>query len=270
MSLFERLAGIVGSFFQIGGPGGPALKNNSGAVEARNAADNAFAVFRVATPVGDNDAATKQYVDTSSFVFSVSLQFNGGSSLPANTSTEQFYVVTTTGVNANIGDLIWDDGSNVGTAIVLAARIGRLIGTTTAFVGGTISLLAQTLYQWSGSAWVAVTAVPGGGVNEIRFAINNTASQTSATSIPANAYVLSSEVEITTPYSPGATIKVGQSGTTDLLQATADVVATVADTYSAPQDTAWGASALPVLVTVAGSPAAGAGFVVVRYVTPNL
>ncbi len=63
MSLYSRIAGIVGTFLQIGGPAGPGLNANAGALETRNAANSAFAVHRGATPVGANDLATKAYVD---------------------------------------------------------------------------------------------------------------------------------------------------------------------------------------------------------------
>jgi hypothetical protein len=56
MSLFTRLFGTVGSFFQIGGPGGPGWNNNEGALEAKNSANSALVVARVAEPIGANDA----------------------------------------------------------------------------------------------------------------------------------------------------------------------------------------------------------------------
>jgi len=61
-NVFQKLNGIVNALFQIG-TGGPNLKSNSGALEARNAADSAYAIARGATPVGANDLTTKAYVD---------------------------------------------------------------------------------------------------------------------------------------------------------------------------------------------------------------
>lgn len=58
MGLFSRIAGVVASFFQVGGPGGPGLNANGAALEARNSTNAAFATFRGgligATP-GNND-----------------------------------------------------------------------------------------------------------------------------------------------------------------------------------------------------------------------
>jgi hypothetical protein len=176
MSLYQRLAGIVGSFFQIGGPNGPGLNNNAGAVEARNAANSAMAVVRGATPVGPTDLTTKAYVD--------------------------------------------------------------------AFV-------------------------PAGAVLDIDIAVGTAATTSSVTSIPANAIILNATFKPTTPYTAGATVSIGQTGAVALLQATDDNVPQSANEYSAPQRTAWGVAALPVLVTIGGAPAAGAGVVNVQYSLPN-
>lgn len=270
MSLFSKIRGTLETIFQLGGPTGPNLKNNSGAVEARNSADSAFAVMRAASPVGDNDVANKTYVDTLAFRTVVAAQFNGNNALPSNTSTEQFYVVTTTGANATIGQLLWDDGSGSGTVTVLAAA-SRAIITAAAFSGGTITLAASSEYYWNGSAWALIgpQSATSGVVRMIRFAITNAASQSSATSIPANAFVREAWLEVTTPYSAGGTIAIGQTGTTNLLMGTGDNTPQTAGTYQLMQDTAWGASALAVLVTVGGSPAVGVGAVVVTYAVPD-
>jgi hypothetical protein len=63
MATFQDLLGTFQAFFHIGGSAGPRLKDNSGALESRNAADNAFVVHRVADPVGADDAVTKRALD---------------------------------------------------------------------------------------------------------------------------------------------------------------------------------------------------------------
>jgi hypothetical protein len=270
MSLWKKLRGTIETAWQLG-LGGPNLKNNAGAIEGRNAGDSAFAVVRGGAPVGDNDLTTKLYVDTIASPTIVTAQANGGSALPANTGVEHFIVVSTSGVNANIGQLLWDDGSGVGTVQVLAAA-ARMIVTTVALSGGTVTFKADTPYVWdvAGSTWVnAGPSGISGAVREIRFAITNAASQSSAATIPANAIIVEAELDITTPYSGGATITVGQTGTPALLQATTDNLATAAGDYGVPLDLAWGAAALAVLITVAGAPAAGAGFAIVRYCLPD-
>lgn len=54
MSFWDDIRGIVGSLFQLG-LSGPNLKNNSGAIEARNAADSAFVNARGLAAVAAND-----------------------------------------------------------------------------------------------------------------------------------------------------------------------------------------------------------------------
>lgn len=271
MSLWSKIKGTIETIFQIG-LGGPNVKASSGAVELRNSADSGYAIGRGASPVGMNDFTTKQYVDTINKPIVIASQFDGNNALPANSGTEGFYIVTTTGANATIGQLLFDDGSSSGTTTVLAALEGRTVFTAAAFSGGTITLLANSFYVWDAgtSAWL-LEASPaiGGAVREIRYTVSNSATQDSATQIPANAVVVAAELIVTTPFSGGATVSIGQAGSVSLLQATSDNLATVAGSYQVMQDTAWGGSALAVRTTVGGAPAAGAGRVCVRYTVPN-
>lgn len=108
----------------------------------------------------------------------------------------------------------------------------------------------------------------GGAIREVRFAIGTGAAQNSATTIPANAQIVDAELSVTTPYSAGATLAVGQTGSTSLLMGTTDSAPQTANRYAVDQDTAWGATPRTVLVTVGGGPAAGAGVCIVRYTTP--
>jgi hypothetical protein len=272
MSLWSKIRGTIETAFQLG-LGGPNLKNNAGAIEARNAGDSAFAVVRGALPVGDNDLVTKTYADTLATRSIVTAQISGAVALPANTGVEHFIVVSTTGGTGTIGQLYWDDGSGVGTVQVIPATSGSMILVTVVLTGGTVSFKADTLYMWDATAvaWVPASgAGASGSMRVIRMPITNAASQSSVTTIPANAVVEDTRVEITTPYSGGATITVGQTGSAALLQGTGDNLPTVAGMYETPQDVAWGASALAVLVTVAGAPAAGAGFVIVQYAVADV
>jgi hypothetical protein len=269
MSLFSKIRGTIETIFQIG-LGGPQVKNNAGAIEARNAGDSAFAVARAATPVGDNDLTTKAYVDKmASKPIPAALQFNGNSALPSNSATEQWYVVTTSGANATIGQLLWDDGSNVGTVAVIPAANGNTIVTEAAFSGGTITLAANQMYVWTGTVWLDIAPSVAGATYMIRLPITNAASQSSATQIPANAIIYDARLDVTTPYSGGATISLGITGTVALFMGTTDNQATVAGLYQVMQDTSVGGAAAALLVTVAGAPAAGVGAAIVLYSVPN-
>jgi hypothetical protein len=271
MAVFSKIRGTIETIFQLGLTG-PNLKANAGVVEARNSGDSAFALVRGATPVGNNDLATRAFVIQLTARTIVSAQFDGNNALPANTATEHFEVVTTTGANASIGQLIYDDGTAVGTATVLTAVDSRLIITTMAFTGGTISLKAESLYTWdtTSSAWLnAGGSQQSGAVRVIRYAVTNAATQDSTSQIPANAVVIRARLNVTVPYSGGTTISLGQPGSLSLLQTTTDNRPTVADIYEVPQETAWGGVAAVVRMTVIGAPAAGAGFVLVEYSVPD-
>ena len=60
---FENINGLIGSSFQFTNGAGPQLKNSSGVIEARNTADDAYAIVRTATAVNNNDALTKAQFD---------------------------------------------------------------------------------------------------------------------------------------------------------------------------------------------------------------
>jgi hypothetical protein len=177
MSLWLKLRGTIETIVQIG-LGGPNLKNNAGAIEARNATDTGFAIARGATPIAANDLVTKAYADA--------------------------------------GDL----------------------GV-------------------------------GGGVQEIRVAVA-LATVSSVAGIPIGAIVVDAELDVTTLYSGGATISLGQAGAVAEFQATTDNLPQALGLYQVHQDTA-AASTNPLLVTVAGAPAAGAAQAIIRYVvTPQV
>lgn len=272
MSLWSKIKGTIESTFQLG-LGGPVLKNASGAVEARNSADTGYAIVRGATPVGDDDLTTKMYVGTVAAPIIVTGQWDGGVALTNNTVTRRYYVVTTTGGVASIGQLIWDNGLNDGLPLTVVAASARMIVTTVALSGGTVTFKADSPYIWDtdGSAWVAAgPSGVSGAIREIRMALTFAATQTSVAKIPANAIVTEATLDIGTGFSPGTTMTIGRVGSLALLQATSDNLATVVGVYQSMQDTSWGVTELEVVVTVGGViPVAGAGFCIVKYTMPD-
>ena len=95
-------------------------------------------------------------------------------------------------------------------------------------------------------------------------------SQVSSFQIPSNSVIHSIHLIIDTPYSTGSAIQIGRTGAPNLLMDVDDndaAGADVGDIYECDQNTEWGATRLPVLVTVTGPPISGAGAVVVIYST---
>ena len=279
MGLFKNLRGTLESFFNIGGPTGPALKDNSGVIQARNFDDTAYARVQGASPTDDNDLVTKKYADTLSKPLIVARQADTSVALPTNTASRGLVVVTTAGTGAAIGDLLFDDGSGSGNMEILTAVNGRTIATTVALTGGTVEFEADSIYLWdsdgsSGSVqWVKIGDVGAvtGAERLIRFAIG-TATVDSSTTIPANARILRCDVDITTAYNGGATISIGVAGgTVDLIQTTSDnnpQAGGVPNTYAKEQDTAWGGSTAAVRATLTGA-SSGVGVVRVFYSQAN-
>lgn len=99
-----------------------------------------------------------------------------------------------------------------------------------------------------------------------------TASTTSVDSLPANAVITECTVQITTTYSGGTTISVGQSGgSATLFQLTTDNLPTTTvlpSFYTVNQLTTAAGAPATVSVTIGGAPGAGVGVVIVKYSEP--
>jgi hypothetical protein len=63
MDVRSKIRGVIGPAFQLG-LRGPNLINSPGIVEVRDASGASLAIARGAYPIGDDDLATKYYVDT--------------------------------------------------------------------------------------------------------------------------------------------------------------------------------------------------------------
>jgi len=264
----KKLRGTIETIFRLG-LAGPQIKNNSGVIEIRNAADDGYAVVRGGLPVAANDFVIKSYADALQKPFIVSRQADCTAALPTNTGTAGYVLVTTAGTGAVIGDLLIDDGSSSGDMTISTAIEGRPIGVTDALTGGTIEVDADSIYIWDtdGSAWVKIgdLSTIQNAKCVIRMVIGTDATYSSTKLIPANARGLKASLEVGTPYSATTTISIGYSGAETALMATTDNNAEVADTYIVEQDTAWDSSDAAVLVTIANTPAAGAGVVLIEY-----
>ena len=61
--MWKKIVGIIGSSLAWGFSGFQ-LKDTSGVAEFRNSGDTDYAIVRCDSPVGNDDAATKEYVDS--------------------------------------------------------------------------------------------------------------------------------------------------------------------------------------------------------------
>lgn len=275
MSLFSQLLGTLSNFFQIGGPNGAGF-NDAGAtaIEAKDPTNTTFVVLRAAGPVARNDVTTKTYTDTlANKPVPGTLAWDGNVALPANSAAERWYVVTTSGAFATVGELLWDDGSGVGTVTIIPAVTGNTVVTVGALAGAT-PLAATSLYVWNGATWVLISAsspTPAGVTSMIRVPIA-LVNVISVTIMPVGTIIYDAFLDITTPYSPGATISLGTPAQPTEFQLVTDNVPQVADLYQKTQDSSITAVVGPQAfqVTIAGAPAAGAGFAYILYASaPN-
>lgn len=110
--------------------------------------------------------------------------------------------------------------------------------------------------------------VPG-VIRTLLITVARAATTDSTLLLPAGSYVHSCQLKLTTPYSLGATISIGQVGSVSLFQATTDnnPQGTANDIYEVDQLTS--ASNAIVRVTIGGAPAVGASQVLIKYSIPN-
>jgi len=107
-----------------------------------------------------------------------------------------------------------------------------------------------------------------GAIRTIKFSVGTTTASSTST-VPANAIVLDCIVSVTTAYTAGATISVGNTTDASLIQTTSDNDPQTVGVYSKEQITDWGASALTVQATISGTPTEGAADIIVLYSEPN-
>ena len=111
--------------------------------------------FAVSDATGPDGSGNAERTIVYALGYSCFQQFNGNNVLPANSTTRQFYAVTTTGANATIGELLYDNGTGVGTTVVVPATSGlyMVAAGTASFTGGTQSFTLGHAYTWNGGAW---------------------------------------------------------------------------------------------------------------------
>ena len=275
MGIFQKLSGIIGSTFQIGGTSGPILKNNSGAVEAKNAADSAFVPVNAGTPTawGNNAVVTATMLQKA---FIVGAEFDGASP-PSNSGTVQYLLCTTTGGAYTAGDLAFDNGTSTGTVSRIAATNGMVVSVTAPLNTGALTVDPGVQVWFSGSFTPLLTGYSGIAKSilvDFTDADFGAGTKSSTATIPANATILNTRVQVLNggAFSAG-TVAVGHSSTAALLQATTDNDLTTSGLYIVEGTTTnadWGASALAVQLSFTGSPTAGAsGRAIVTYSTPD-
>lgn len=258
------LAG-VGSNVQLG-KGGPRVKNNAGVVEVKNAADNAFVVFRVADPVGDNDAVNLKTLRTKSQV-TVSAQIDGNS--PPATTNGIVAVVTTAGGTYSLNQLYYGVG---GVWELIAVPDGLVVTMASTFSGGTVTFDGDHVYSWDATGGSFVKIGPAAAETRnlktyrTNLVFNSAGTVNIGSALPTNATVSKILVNVTQAFnSPTATVSFGVTGQLAELGATTESDLATVGVYVIDCFKTYASNEQLLATYVAGGATAGAAAVEVHY-----
>lgn len=269
LPIIKKLDGTSGSKFLVGSVN---IKDSTGVAEVRNAGDTDYGVLRAKSIQASNklnDVAT--LIDVMDKV--IQFSFDGASAPAAGTNTNKFGFCHTTGGSYTANDVVYDDGDSL---IKLPRDVVKLIVTTSA-VSGTVSLDANGIYGWNGSAYELKGdggATDAGKILNVKVAWNFEDSTVDSTaSIPSGADVIKTVVYVTTALNgtaPKLNIKVNGSTPLTIL-ADDDFNVGVAKQYTSEEEFSVSSdNAGVVRVTVTPSTSdAGEGYVRVFYTTAH-
>lgn len=255
----------VGSNVQLG-KGGPRVKNNAGAIEARNAADNAYAVFRVGDCVGLDDAVNKRYLETRANVI-VTGQIDGNA--PAAVASGVTYLCTTTGGTYTAGRLYFGENA-VWNEII--PQEGLTISVTDALSGGTLTFAADHRYLFDADSglWVDIGPAPAETklIKAVRatLAFNSAGTFNIGSALPTNATVSKIIVSATQAFNgTSPTVTFGVAGQVAELGAANESDLTTTGVYVIDCFKTYVSNEQLIATYVAGGSSAGAASIEVHY-----
>jgi hypothetical protein len=281
MAWFSDFKGTMQQLLGIGGPTGIKLKHNSGKLEAKNAADNAFITTRVAKIASSsttvNDVPT--LLDLKGRMAVVEFAFDGATPTTPGANTDKFGFVHTTGGSYTAGQIVYDDGAAL---VVLPTDVVKHL-TTALAVTGTISFINNGIYAWDAGSWVLKgdgNSTSEGNVRMIEVAYTHAdTTKSSTTSLATGARVVKIANNVTTAFAGGTgtrTLQVEIDGTTidTTILATTDCDINTADTYikdaiTVIDGTVVEPGVIKLTVAVPSGHSAGVGSLQVYYTSPN-
>lgn len=123
-------------------------------------------------------------------------------------------------------------------------------------------------HYYTGAVWLELAGTAA-GVREIRMPIDFSAAVfDSAQLFPATARIVTAQIKVDSAFNLGTTATLGTAAAPAAFQSAAQNAMTAPGLYSIGQDTASG-GAVAFRCTIAGAPAAGAGFAIVFYSVPE-
>lgn len=270
MGYIRNMIGVVHDYIMIGSLG-PRLKNNSGKIEARNNADDAYTQLVVADASANMEAMNLESVWQSWRYIPVAAGANCSSAIPNNTAARRILVVSVAGDSAVVGDLLFDNGLNDAAKMtIIPKRDGQMIVPLANVTA--LSLIARNGYLWDDTDAAWELAFDGGsnavgGVNWMSLAVT-TSTATHTANIPANSRIVLAIVDIGAAYNVETTYNVGIGSDTDLFFPNSLLTGkTTVNTFENPQYTTIGATATPLVATLANA-TSGASTVFIMYTNP--
>lgn len=269
--LLSNIWGTIQALFRIGGTSGINIKHNSGAVEFRNTADNAFVTARALQIASSNTMADiPTLLDLYGLNPLIEFSFTGASAPSPNSNAGKFGFAHTTGGSYTAGDVVYDNGS----ALVKLYTVKALMTTTS--ITGTISLVANGSYAKEGSSFVLKgdgSGVTTGIVKAIELSYTKDSTTVdSTTSIPNGSRVVRVENVVATPFNgtaPTLAVTVNGSSPLSILGTSGSDLKTAAQYEDLEVKEVGATNEGVVRATVTSdSSSAGAGKVFVFFVTP--
>ncbi len=266
----------MGSLFGIGGADGINIKESSGVVELRNAADSAFAAgraLRLQAGATVNDIATA--IDIQGAVPNIDFGFAGGSPPSPGDNETLFGFCHTSGGLYTAGDVVYDDGTTTLSSFKIPFAKAFTVGDA---ITGTISLIENGFYAMQGGSWVLKG--DGGGTETGRLRLieipftHSGGDIDSTTPLPNGARVVRTDVRVTTAFNgttPTAAIK-AQGSTPLTLLAAAGIDLTTVGQYTSDEIfeiDSDSAGSVRADITVSGA-STGAAKALVIYTTATL
>lgn len=252
------------------GKDGPRIKDDGtqSALEVRNPADSDYLPLRAASPVGDNDVVTKEYLETTSGL-RVTGQINGGSP-PAAGTAGRVFIVTTAGGSYALGELYRDNGTSW---VQITVTEGMRISITDDLTGGTDEYTGDHIYLWDedGSAWVDIGPAPSlsRAVRVERLTIDyaDAGDNNLGQALPANAIVLKAKVNVTQVFDGTTpTLIIGDATDADRHLEAKDVKLDKVGIYWVEQSYLYGSSTQVLAnLTIGGTPTQGQAQITLEY-----
>ena len=265
----------IGSNVELG-KDGLRIKDTGSRIEFRDNTDSNLVPIRAATPVTDDDVVTKGYLEKNAEI-KVTGEIYDNTGITGNSGTPtvgQIFIAKDT-VGFAVANRLY---RAITTTPIASASLGTdfeeiippeglRIGVSDAFTNGGFPLEADHVYIWDADAGEWSDIGPAAAVTDVvksKKATIGTAATTLIVQAPAGSSGVKVIFKVTTPYSGGTSITIGNSGAQDNIMTSNEIKENQAGVYIAEAFVEY-AVATDINVYISGSPAAGAAVLEFEY-----